>query len=76
MYAYKEYLINGCCPFCERDLTIHITDLDSKVKHRCVDCQSVLTIVPNRAMYAEIFDMSKRRKLADVMLTGKDCCGV
>lgn len=76
MYAYKEYLLNGHCPFCNRDLSINIGDLERKIAHSCVDCFSSLTIIPNRAMYAEIFDVAMRRGLADIIPIGKDCCGV
>lgn len=76
MYAYKEYLINGHCPFCDRDLSLHISSLDGKFKHVCVDCQRSLTIVPNLAMFAEILDDQNGRAIADVMPVGKDCCGV
>lgn len=76
MYAQKEFLISGHCPYCSRDLSIHIDNLERKVIHNCVDCFSSLTIVPNHAMYAEIYDINMRRQLADVLPIGGECCGV
>lgn len=75
MYAYKEYLVNGHCPYCNRDLSIHINNLKLKVIHECVDCMSRLTILPTNALYAEIFDECKRRVIGDVSPVGRDCCG-
>lgn len=76
MFAYREYLVNGHCPFCRRDLSIVIKDLDTKVIHKCVDCASSLKIVPNKLMFADIFDQNDRMSLADTIPIGKDCCGV
>lgn len=75
MYAYKQFLVAGICPFCGRDLSIHIGNIDNKVKHVCVDCQHSLTIVPNRAMFAEIFGPESKRGIGDILPSGAHCCG-
>ena len=76
MYAYKEYLMNGNCPYCKRDLSIYLNNLDNNFKHNCVDCEGSLTIVPNRALFAEIYGPSDSRVIGEVSPIGKDCCGV
>lgn len=76
MYAYREYLLRGHCPYCDRDLALHIEELTAKIEYTCVDCLCKLTIIPNNRLYAEIFDAEKRRSIGDIAQTGGDCCGV
>lgn len=74
MYNHKGFLISGECPKCNRSFSIHIDDIDGKVKYSCSDCTNSLNIVPNRAFFAEVYDRYSVRTIADVIPIAGGCC--
>lgn len=75
MYAYKEFIIHGLCPYCNRDFTTITSNLDKSIIHRCGDCLRGLTILPTSTMKAYIEAGTASQGFGDITPLGRDCCG-
>lgn len=74
MYAYKEYLVHGDCPYCGRDFSVIRNDKEGNFIHRCGDCSRGLTVVTTRDLLAIVEPSLPVQKIFAVDPLTKDCC--
>lgn len=74
MYAHREYLIHGDCPYCGRSFNQIVNDREVKFIHRCSDCSRGLTIVTTKDLLAIVEPSLPVQKIYRVDALTKDCC--
>lgn len=75
MYAYKEFMINGACPYCGRDFSAITHQIDFTFIHRCSDCSRGLTIATTKALMAIIEPGTQSSLSVSIDKLTRDCCG-
>lgn len=74
MYAYKEYLISGECPYCKRDFHTIAGQKEVNFVHHCSDCGRGLTVVTTKDLLAIVEPSLPCQKIFAVDPLTKDCC--
>lgn len=75
MFAYKEFLVNAYCPYCEREFSTIIGQLQNSFMHRCSDCSRGLTILPLPTMQAFVEVGTSKQLIVDIISLNRECCG-
>jgi len=74
MYAYKEYLLTGICPFCKNAINYIINSIDEDFILTC-SCKSRLRITPIKLSNIFIIEKgTKYQTVGAIFLKTRDCC--
>lgn len=74
MYAYKEYLIQGDCPYCGKNFHSVQSQKEGKFIYRCSNCKRGLTVVTTKDLLAIVEPSLPVQKIYAVDPLTKDCC--